>query len=102
MYEPLNSKYAHMDALMIPRPLMIMKNRSQGITTLTVKQLRKYASVQSTLISNYLPVSESVNHTDRYSMQSISQPCSTAHTPTAEPQAQLTPTDTPTVKREYV
>ncbi len=25
-------------------------------------------------------------------------PCSTAHTPTAEPQAQLTPADTPTVK----
>lgn len=50
------------------------------------------------LISNYIPVSESVNHTDRYSMQSISQPCSTAHTPTAEPQAQPTPTDTPTVK----
>lgn len=49
------------------------------------------------------------NHTERYSMQSISNalisnylPCSSAHTPTAEPQAQLTPTDTPTVKREYV
>ena len=63
-------------------------------------------------------MNELVNHTERYSMQLICNAlilneyylqnasdlvrCSSAPTPTAEPQASATPTDTPTVKREYV
>lgn len=76
------------DALIHSAVALIRKNGLHDDADVLVRYLNEQSNVVNTELT--LP------------LHSVNIRCSSAPTPTAEPQASATPTDTPTVKREYV